>query len=273
MSAQTYPGNSGNSRRRGSSRKSRDAHENAHASSSYAAPLANHLSAPKTRWAFDPRNGAALRAPLELYVPKSQWNFSPYTELEWTLPPRQLARNSNQYASLQQMNQLSEYASRPTTQQSAPYRSTTASSAPRHAYPTTSSGNFPQPLPLTYDGPIIAQQSHAQQPNRSSSTINTVSSAGHGAPQLFADVVLSDFVIKSALIDTGATFSMISMRTLHSMNNPPPIENFITSPPRIVGVGGASAIVRGYIDAPLIIARTQVRHPVIVVADLFSLFS
>ena len=32
MSVQTYPGNSGNSRRRGSSRKSRDTHENAHAS-------------------------------------------------------------------------------------------------------------------------------------------------------------------------------------------------------------------------------------------------
>ena len=61
---------------------------------------------------------------------------------------------------------------------------------------------------------------------------------------------------------------MIPMRTLHSMNNPPPIENFITSPPRIVGVGGASATVRGYIDSPLIIARTQVRHPLIVVEDL-----
>ena len=52
------------------------------------------------------------------------------------------------------------------------------------------------------------------------------------------------------------------------MNNPPLIENFITSPPRIVGVGGANATVRRYIDAPLIIARTQVRHPVIVVKDL-----
>ena len=65
---------------------------------------------------------------------------------------------------------------------------------------------------------------------------------------------------------------MIPMRTLHSMNNLPPIETFISSPPRIVGVGGASVTVRGYIDAPLLIARTQVRHPVIVVKDLsFSL--
>ena len=52
------------------------------------------------------------------------------------------------------------------------------------------------------------------------------------------------------------------------MNNPPLIENFITSPPRIVSVGGARATVRGLIDAPLIIARTQVRHPLIVVEDI-----
>ena len=81
------------------------------------------------------------------------------------------------------MNQLSsQHASRPATQQSAPYHLTTASSTPRHAYPNTSSGNFPSPLPLTYDGPINTQQSHTQQSNRSSSTINAVNFAGRGAP-------------------------------------------------------------------------------------------
>ena len=270
MSAQAYPGNTGNSHLRECSETSRDACEYARSSSSDAAPLANPLSGPKTRWDFDPRNGSVLRAPLELYVPKSQWNFSPYTGLTWTPPPRQLAPNSNQFAPLQQVNQFPlKHASRSATQQSAPYRSTTASSIPRHAYPITSSGNFSPPLPpLTYDGPITAQQNHTQQSNRSSSTINAVSSAGRGVPQLFADAILSDFIIKSVLIETGATFSMIPMRTLHSMNVPPPIEIFLTSPPRIVGVGGASATVRGYIDAHLIIARTQVRHPVIVVEDL-----
>ena len=87
ISAKTDPGNSSNSRRRDSSRKSRDAHDNARASSSYAAPLANRLGAPKTRWAFDPRNGAALRAYLELYLPKSQLNLSPYIELVSTTHP------------------------------------------------------------------------------------------------------------------------------------------------------------------------------------------
>ena len=160
MSEKTYPRNSGNSRRRGSSKKSNDAQENAFSSSLYVAPLANFLSAPKTRWAFDPRNGAARRAPLDLYVFKSQWNFRQYTGLAWTQPLRQLLQNSNQYAPLQQINQLSsQHASRPATQQSAPFRSTTVSSTPRHAYPSTSSLNFPSPLPLTYEGPITPQQS------------------------------------------------------------------------------------------------------------------
>ena len=79
-------------------------------------------------------------------------------------------------------------------------------------------------------------------------------------------------LIKSALTDIGAKFSMNPMRTLQLINNPPPIETLITSPLRIVGVGGASATVRWYIDASFIIARTQVRHPVIVDEDLsFSL--
>ena len=268
MSAQAYPGNTGNSHFRECSETSRDAYEYARSSSYYVAPPVNPLAAPKARWSFDPRNGVALRAPLELYVPKSQWNFSPYTGLAWSPSPRQSAPNTNQYAPIQQINQFpTQHASPFATHQSAPYSSTTDSSTPRHAYSTTSSGNFPPPLPLTYDGLSTAQQSHTQQSYRSSSTINAVCSAGRGAPQLFADVVLSDSVIKSALVDTGATFSMIPMQTLRSMNNPPPIETFITSPPRIVGVGCASATVRRYIDAPLIIARTQMRHLMIVVED------
>ena len=117
MSTQAYHGNTGNSQSRELSRTSRDAYENARASSSYVAPLANPVDAPKAQWTFNPRNGAPRCAPLELYVPKSQWNFSPYTGIAWTPPPRQLAPNSNQYAPLQQMNQSSsQHASRPTTQ-------------------------------------------------------------------------------------------------------------------------------------------------------------
>ena len=50
------------------------------------------------------------------------------------------------------------------------------------------------------------------------------------------------------------------------MNYPPQIET--KSPLRIVNVGGASATLQRHIDAPLIIAQTQMRHPVIVVEEL-----
>ena len=143
----------------------------------------------------------------------------------------------------------SQHAYRPATQQSEPYRYTTASSTPRHAYPTTSSGNYP---------PFPAHIRRTHQPTAELRTAIKQIVVNYQRcelcltrrPLLLADIVLSDSVIKSALIDTGATFSMIPMRTLYSINNPSPIETFITSPPRIVDVGGASATVRGYIDAP-----------------------
>ena len=76
---QAYYGNTGNSHSRELSRISRDSYEDASASSFYLAPPANPVDAPKAQWTYDFRNAVPLRAPLEQYVPKSQWNFSPYT--------------------------------------------------------------------------------------------------------------------------------------------------------------------------------------------------
>ena len=64
MSAQPYPGNTGNSFSHEFSSASRDAYENARASSSYVAPFANSLDKPKAQWIFDSCNGVALCAPL-----------------------------------------------------------------------------------------------------------------------------------------------------------------------------------------------------------------
>ena len=188
MSTQAYHGNTGNSPFRELFRTLHDAYENACASSSYVAQPDNPIDAPKAQWTFDPCNGAPLRAPLELCVPKSQWNSSPYTGLVWKLSPRQSTPITNQYAPLQQVSQfLSPYASRLATQQSTPIlnqyqrfeqlnqfppqhasrpnsqqptpsRPTTSSSTPRLAYPSMSSDNFPQPLPLIYDEPHAANE-------------------------------------------------------------------------------------------------------------------
>ena len=99
MPTQVHPGNTINTLLRECSETSRDAYVNARSSSSNVAPPANPLGTPKGRWIFDPRNGAALRAPFELYIPLKQWNFNPYTGLAWTPSLRQLASIPNQYAS------------------------------------------------------------------------------------------------------------------------------------------------------------------------------
>ena len=91
MPTQVHPGNTGNTLVRECSESSRDAYMDARSSSSYIAPTAN-------RWNFDPRNGAALRAPFEFYMPTTQWNFSLYTGLAWTSSQRQPASIHNQYA-------------------------------------------------------------------------------------------------------------------------------------------------------------------------------
>ena len=101
ISTQTYHGNTGNSHPRELSKTSRDAYEDARASSTNVAPPPNPLDSPKAQWTFDPRNGAPFRAPLKLCITISKSYFSPYTGLAWTPSPRQLAPNTNQYTPLQ----------------------------------------------------------------------------------------------------------------------------------------------------------------------------
>ena len=48
----------------------------------------------------------------------------------------------------------------------------------------------------------------------------------------------------------------------------PQIQSFKKPSPDIVGVGGASAEVKGYIDVPLQIAGVEVAHPLLVVSGL-----
>ena len=100
------------------------------------------------------------------------------------------------------------------------------------------------------------------------STVSALSSAGKGAPQFFADVLIDGALVRHSLIDTGATFSMLPLATWKSLARQPPIQNFNDSPPSIVGVGGARANVRGYVDVPLEVAGVEVRHPLIVVESL-----
>ena len=99
-----------------------------------------------------------------------------------------------------------------------------------------------------------------------------MSSANTGAPQLFLEAVIDGLLIRDALVDTGSAFSMVSFALYDRLPSRPSINSLKNSAPDIVGVGGASADVRGYIDVPLHIAGIEVAHTLLVVTNLsFSL--
>jgi len=97
-------------------------------------------------------------------------------------------------------------------------------------------------------------------------------SAGCGEQQFFSKAEVDSVEILEALVDTGSSFSMISAELYERLSSRPALLAFSSVAPDIVGVGGASAAVKGYIDIPFAIAETVVKHPLLVVEGLsFSL--
>ena len=74
--------------------------------------------------------------------------------------------------------------------------------------------------------------------------------------------------IADALIDTGSAFSMLSTAMYGRLPKAPVIQPFTRAAPDVVGVGGASAEICGYIDTPVEIAGVAVYHPLLVVKGL-----
>ena len=70
--------------------------------------------------------------------------------------------------------------------------------------------------------------------------------------------------VHDALVETGSAFSMVNELLYSKLLTRTPIQSFMKPAPDIVGVGGASAEVKKYIDVPLQIAGVEV-------AQLFSL--
>ena len=61
---------------------------------------------------------------------------------------------------------------------------------------------------------------------------------------------------------------MLSTALYGSIPNAPAIRPFTGLTPDIIGVGGATAEIRCYVDAPIEIDGTAVRHPLLVVEGL-----
>ena len=107
----------------------------------------------------------------------------------------------------------------------------------------------------------------AAQANAASSS-NDVASAGRGAAQVFTVAMIGGVRIADALVDICSAFSMLSTAMYGRIPNAPAIQPFKGSAPDIIGVGGATAEIRGYVDAPIEIDGTAVRHPLLVVEGL-----
>ena len=106
----------------------------------------------------------------------------------------------------------------------------------------------------------------------SSSSSNAVASAGKGAAQVFAHASIAGVRVADALIDNDSAFSMLSSALYAGLRDAPVIQTFTRAVPDVVGVGGASAEIRGYVDAPVEVAGVTVHHPLLVVEGLaFSL--
>ena len=87
-------------------------------------------------------------------------------------------------------------------------------------------------------------------------------------PQLFTEAVIDGVCLRDALVDTGSAFSMLSSVLYDQLLSCPEICSFSKSAPDILGVGGASAEVRGYVDVPPQIAGIKIAHPLLVVTSL-----
>ena len=138
---------------------------------------------------------------------------------------------------------------------------TTEGKPPRRCYACSSVGH------LSRNCPSRSRQQPAQPTESKPKSINAVSSAGTGAPQLFTKAVIDVVLIREALVDTGFAILMVSSALYDRLPSRPSINSFKNSAPDIVGIGGVSAEVRGYIDVPLQIAGIDFAHPLLVVTN------
>ena len=78
------------------------------------------------------------------------------------------------------------------------------------------------------------------------------------------DAIIDSVHVREALVDIGSAFAMLSASLCEKLPSQPPVLLFGNSAPDIVGDGGASAEIKGYIDMPLQLAGVEVRHHVLV---------
>ena len=102
----------------------------------------------------------------------------------------------------------------------------------------------------------------------SSSTSNAVASAGKGAAHVFAPASIAVLRITDELLDTGLAFSMLNSAMYARLRDAPVIQPYTRAAPDVVGVGGPSGEILGYVDVHVEVAGVTVNYPLLVVEGL-----
>ena len=74
--------------------------------------------------------------------------------------------------------------------------------------------------------------------------------------------------VADALVHTGSALSMLSYAMYAQLPDAPALHSFSRAALQVVGVGGAIAVICGYVDAPVIFGGVTVHYPLLVVKAL-----
>ena len=77
--------------------------------------------------------------------------------------------------------------------------------------------------------------------------------------------------VANALVDTGLALSMLNAAIYARLFDAPAIQPFLPAVPKVVGVGGARAVICGNFDVPFDVAGVAVRHPLVVEGLVYPL--
>ena len=77
--------------------------------------------------------------------------------------------------------------------------------------------------------------------------------------------------IAETLVNTNSAFSMFSTAMYSCLASAPAVQPYLGAAPDVIGVDGASAEIRGYVDAAVKFANTAVCYPLLVEGLAFSL--
>ena len=82
------------------------------------------------------------------------------------------------------------------------------------------------------------------------------------------DAMIDSVHVRETLVDTKSAFSMLSIYLCKKHLSQPPVLLLGNFSPDIVGVGGASSEIKGYIDVPLQLAGEEVAHLLLLVSNV-----